>query len=826
MIDRPTPGKSAPWRRGLFISAVAVQFLVAALSILLMSSVRIVISGESLWSKGLYAGFMHLQRYAETGSPQEYLDFQSTIATPLGDRQARQALDAGAHDTQAMLDGLLQGGNHPDDVATVLQVLPWVWRLPALAPTLALWRQGDVHTHALQRLGETIYARRHAAQPITGEDIQAWHLGISNIESTAIPLAKQFSASLGEHSRHLGTLLLLLNLLTALVLSAWYWLSAQRAIHENNTAYGALEVERLRSTVTLAALGDGVLTLDTQQRIRYANPAASQLLGMPLDHVLGHRVEAILPFAAAVLKPQIPAQAQTPGPGAPPPLSDEPIYWLARSDQDNVAVRVSVTPLQPDAVHAGSVLVIHDVSQEQTYMRMLVWQQSHDLLTGLDNRAAFEKHLSQALRSHQASLLYLNLDHFKMINATYGHAAGDEVLRQVCQQLRLVLRESDVMARIGGDEFGILLRPCQPHAAMQTAERLRQCVHALNVQWRNRNLHTGVSIGVVHLDPKHPHHHSDAQILLSMADSVCKHAKATGRNRITVYNPLDRGFQRYQGDMAWVQRLRSSLEEDKFTLYAQTVYPLQPPGQGMSGVHFEVLLRLTDKPGAPLSPAEFIPIAERYDLMTQIDRWVVQRTLQLLKWHLSQGTNISTCSINLSGTSLGDKEFLEFIRHNILSQGIAAEKLCFEITETSAIESMDSATSMIQALRDLGCRFSLDDFGSGMASFKYLQQLPVDYLKIDGSFVRDMLKNPSNLAMVESINHIGHVMGKRTVAEFVGDQATYDALRAMGVDYAQGYYIAMPVPLDTTFFQQALRLPPQLQAHPHSSDLSTDALRT
>lgn len=230
----------------------------------------------------------------------------------------------------------------------------------------------------------------------------------------------------------------------------------------------------------------------------------------------------------------------------------------------------------------------------------------------------------------------------------------------------------------------------------------------------------------------------------------------------------------------------------------------------MGGIHFEVLLRLFDTTEKQLSPAEFIPIAERYDLMTQIDRWVVQKTMRLLKMHLAQGANISTCAINLSGTSLGDSELLEFIRHNILEQGVAAEKLCFEITETSAIASLENAMFMIDELRKLGCRFSLDDFGSGMASFKYLQQLPVNYLKIDGSFVKDMLKKPNNYAMVEAINHIGHVMGKRTVAEFVGDQATYEALKAMGVDYAQGYYIAPPTPLDSSFFLRAALPPPQL----------------
>ena len=804
MLGNPLTSKPYKWRRWLFISAVAVQLMVAIASIILMSSVRVVVSGESLWSKGVYAAFMHLQRYAEAGDTKEYLDFTAALSIPLGVGQTREALDADQHNYHTMREGLLVGENHPDDIDIVIKILPWAWRIPALLPTFDLWRQGDAHVLKLKALGEQIYTRRNAVPPVTAKEVEAWRKSISSIKNNAIPLAKEFSASLGNHSRNLGNLLLAVNLLTAILLSILYWLSVQRAIAESNKAYGELEVERLRSGITLAALGDGVLTLDTHQRSRYANPSVSRLLDMPLGHLLGRSVVEILPFAPEIIAKQ---ENTTPIAGMHQP-NDGNVHWIQRNEQENVAVRVSVTTLEEDNRHVGTVLVLHDVSQEQNYMKMLVWQQSHDLLTGLDNRSTFEKYLQKTLGKQQATLLHLNLDHFKMINASYGHAAGDEILRQVCQQLRLALRESDVLARIGGDEFAVLLNHCQPHAAMQTAERLRKCVHDLNVQWRQHNLHTGVSIGVVHIDPHHPN--SDPQSLLSMSESACKHSKESGRNRITVYNPFDRIFQRYQGDMEWVQRLRSSLEKNQFTLMAQTVYPLKAHGKGMNGVHFEVLLRLQDGPGKLIAPSEFISIAERYDLMPQIDRWVVRNTLKLLKQHLSEGANISTCAINLSGSSLGDSELLEFIHHNILEHGVAAEKLCFEITETSAIASMDSAISMIDELRKLGCRFSLDDFGSGMASFKYLQQLPVDYLKIDGSFVQDMLKNPSNFAMVDAIHHIGHVMGKHTVAEFVGDAATFDALVAMGVDYAQGYYIAPPVPLDAAFFLSASLPPPQL----------------
>lgn len=797
-----TISKTYTWRRWIFISAVAVQLLVASSSIALMSSVRVVVSGESLWSKGFSSAVMHLQRYAETGNLQDYTDFQKSLSIPIGMGEARQVLDAQTRNNSAIREGLLQGENHPSDVDSLLRILPWVWNLQTLAPTIEYWRRGDRHVQAIQELGHQIQERRSTDKPVTAAEIDAWHQQISDLGNTVMPLSKQFSASLGSNSRQLGRLLLIINLLTAMVLSLIYWFSVQRAIAESAKAYSELEVERQRSSVTLTALGDGVITLDVQQRILYANPSTSQLLDLPSAQLLGRNIAEVLGFVPELIATHNASLAH-----AKKSNSDNHVHWITRPGKDNVAVRVSITALESESKHSGTVIVLHDVSQEQNYMRMLAWQASHDALTGLQNRASFEQYLEQIIGRQQASLLQLNLDHFKMINATYGHSVGDEVLRQVCHLLRSALRESDALARIGGDEFAILLTNCPPHAAMQTAERLRKSVHELNVHWHQKNLHTGVSIGVVHIEP---HHSSAPQSLLSMADNACKHAKESGRNRISVYNPFNRIFQRYQGDMEWVQRLRSSLENNQFSLMAQTVYPLKPQPKGMGGVHFEVLLRLQDGQGPLIAPSVFIPIAERYDLMPHIDRWVVRNTLKLLRTHLSEGANISTCSINLSGASLGDSELLDFIRHNIWEHGVSAEKLCFEITETSAIASVESATFMITELRKLGCRFSLDDFGSGMASFKYLQQLPVDYLKIDGSFVQDMLKNPSNHAMVEAIHHIGRVLGKHTVAEFVGDAATFEALKAMGVDYAQGFYIAPPVPLNAEFFVRAALPPPQI----------------
>lgn len=791
--------KQARWMHGLVVSAVVVQLLVASASIVLMAAVRTVVGGESFWFKGVSSSIMHLERYAVYGGSAEYAAFREAITIPLSVQQARDSLDTRNNDRTVIEQGLLRGENHPEDVRLLMWVLPWVWHSSYLAPTLDAWRHGDRYLRQLDELANTIYEHRNSDLPVTNSDIALWQGEIASVFLSITPLAKQFNVRLASNARDLAMLLLVINLLTACTLVTLYTMVTRRGARESAQAYAALEAERERSSITLAALTDGVIALDAHLTIKYVNPAAVTLLGMGKTQLKNQTLAAAVPELAKHLHELTDDDAHKKN-------NSDDIRWIERPGLPAIAVRIACSHLQLNTAATGYVLVLHDVSQEQHFKDQLAWQQNHDLLTGLDNRATFAQRVEKILGQHTGSLLHLNLDHFKMINATFGHDAGDEILRQVCQQLQLALRESDILARVGGDEFAVLLDQCTPHAAMHTAERLRKRVHQLQVAWEQQLLHTGVSIGVVHIPLEGPH---NVQALLGMADSACKHAKDSGRNRITVYSAHNQAFQRHTGDMEWVQRLRASLDDDRFCLYAQTVYPLSPPPKGHGGIHFEVLLRLQDEFDKPVAPSDFIPIAERYDLMPQIDRWVVRNTLKLLKAHLARGAQIGTCAINLSGTSLGDSELLDFIRQSILEQGVAPEKLCFEVTETSAIANMDNAISLIEELRRMGCRFALDDFGSGMASFKYLQQLPVDYLKIDGSFVRDMLKQPSNHAMVEAINHIGHVMNKRTVAEFVGDQATMEALQALGVDYAQGYYIAQPVPLDAAFFEMAVRPPPQ-----------------
>jgi diguanylate cyclase (GGDEF)-like protein len=376
------------------------------------------------------------------------------------------------------------------------------------------------------------------------------------------------------------------------------------------------------------------------------------------------------------------------------------------------------------------------------------------------------------------------------VNDTCGHAAGDQLMRQVSTLLEHCLREGDTLARLGGDEFGVLLENCPPEAALRIADKLRQTVTDFHFAWAHLSFNIGVSIGLVNVE--------DGLFTLAevmrAADTACYMAKEKGRNRVQVYHPEDSELTLRQGEMEWVGRLQKALDENRFILHAQDIVKVGVARRG--GVHCEVLLRMLDERGNVVPPMAFIPAAERYNLMPSIDRWVIRTALATLARLAAEpgGDPVELCAINLSGASIGDDRFLDFVREQLSHFAVPHQTICFEITETAAIANLDKAAKFINELKATGCRFSLDDFGAGMSSFAYLKHLPVDFLKIDGAFVKDMADDPIDRAMVEAINSVGHVMGKQTIAEFVDSDRVLKALEEIGVDYAQGYGVGRPRP--------------------------------
>lgn len=572
-----------------------------------------------------------------------------------------------------------------------------------------------------------------------------------------------------------------------------HFVGVVRDVTERKQAERTLLAEKERLRVTLSSIGDAVITTDTSGHVSYLNPVAEKITGWRNDEAIGLPLLRVFQiFDEKTGQPAPNPVAKVLNEGQTAALAMDTVL-LAR-DGTQYSIEDSAAPiLDPEGILIGVVLVFHDVSQARKMAALMTHQASHDALTGLINRREFERLLEAALLSAKAeckhhTMLYLDLDQFKIVNDTCGHIAGDELLRQLTSLLGNKLRQSDTLARLGGDEFGVLLQSCPDEPALRIAELLRQTVSDFHFVWHDKVFQIGVSIGLVTF--------SEGGITLAdlfrMADAACYIAKDRGRNRVHVYTLDNKEVAKREGEMGWIGRIQKGMEEGRFVLYAQKILPLKERDRHEE--HYEILLRLIGEDGSVVPPMAFIPAAERYGLMPQLDRWVIRTAFE--QYSLRNGPNVNkgTCAINISGASICDEQFFTFVREQFDAFQVPHAAICFEITETSAIANLSHAAILIRELKAIGCRFSLDDFGSGMSSFAYLKHLPVDFLKIDGGFVKDMLSDPIDNAMVESINHIGHVMGIQTIAEFVENDGILEKLRLMGIDFAQGYGIEKPRP--------------------------------
>lgn len=559
----------------------------------------------------------------------------------------------------------------------------------------------------------------------------------------------------------------------------------ERKIYEE-----ALFREKESAQITLQSIGDGVITTDAQSTIDYINPVAEELTGWRLEDAMGRPVEEIFrAFHEETCEPlENPLSVSI---RRIRPIKSVRPMLLIRRDGNELYVESTAAPIRDGAGHvAGGVLVFHDVSESRELNRRLSYHASHDVLTGLVNRREFESRLERALKSAKAreasyALCYLDIDQFKIINDTCGHSAGDALLGQVGALLKAKVRWRDTLSRLGGDEFGILLESCSLDEAMRTAEALRESVRNYRFTWEDRVFRLGASVGVVPIAADN----EDVASILSAADSACQAAKEGGRNRVHSFAENDIELMRRRREMQWAARINAALEEGRFELFRMPIQPLQ---KVEVGAHYELLLRMRDEGGRMVSPNDFIAAAERYGITPAIDRWVIENAFRWLVSEADEREKLAMCAINLSGQSFGDDKFLPFVIDQFQKSGLDASKICFEITETAAVASFSQANRFIQALKELGCKFALDDFGTGLSSFGYLKHFPVDFLKIDGSFVREILRDPIDREMVRSINEIGHLTGKQTIAEFAENAEIIEMLTSLGIDYAQGYGIAQP----------------------------------
>ncbi len=560
-------------------------------------------------------------------------------------------------------------------------------------------------------------------------------------------------------------------------------------------AEDALAEEKERAEVTLASIGDAVITTDAAGKVIYLNPVAEQLTGWRNAQTHGAPLWEVVNLVDSVSRaPFHKTLEQAIHDGFLVTVADNTV--LISRDGKEIGVADCAAPIRDrNGVLTGTVLVFRDISKAQELSHRLSWQATHDALTGLFSRAEFEKRLELALASakqddlHHA-LLYLDLDQFKIINDTCGHGAGDVLLRQLTSILQNKVRDNDTLARLGGDEFGVLVENCPLDQALRIAEEFREVLQDFRFVWEGKAFTIGVSIGVV---PINAFSESLANAM-SAADSACYTAKEKGRNRVHVFQPDDLDLERRLGEMQWVQRISHAFEENRFRLYCQPIVSMEQ--SPTSNARREVLIRMLGESGEVLLPDTFLPAAERYNLMPTIDRWVVRTLFNQLSIHRDLLVGGEIYFVNISGPALGEEHFLDFVIDQFTQTQVPPSQICFEITETAAIINLPQATHFIAELKNRGCSFALDDFGSGLSSFAYLKNLQVDFLKIAGYFVQDILRDPIDHAMVESINHIGHVMQLKTIAESVENDAIFAKLKVMGVDYVQGFSIAYPIPLE------------------------------
>jgi len=552
--------------------------------------------------------------------------------------------------------------------------------------------------------------------------------------------------------------------------------------------------KELHTRTILSSIADAVVTTNEKGIIDYMNNIAEKLTGWQFSEAINQPLEAIYQVVDSHTNNKFPKATNFINSGDIPKSTGNNLL-LTKKCGSPIAIEESLAAIKNTQQEVkGLVIVFRDVSHSRELVEQVNWQATHDALTGLYNRTEFDHKLSdlveraKELNEHH-TLLYLDLDQFKIVNDTCGHVAGDELLKQVSNTILSQIRTNDILARLGGDEFGILLQNCPLAIATNIANNIRQSIKDFRFGWGENSFQIGVSIGLVEIDNES----IDLKQLLSAADAACYAAKDNGRNQVHVYDKEASDAADRHGEMQWFSRIQQALEENRFCLYGQVIAPVLAPDKVE---HIEVLIRMLDENFNILPPGAFIPAAERFNLMSAIDRWVVKNVFTLIKDNRDKIIKENMhFAINLSGNTLSDKETLLYIIDLLTRFDIPRERISFEITETSAIANLSAATNFINALKSQGCRFSLDDFGSGLSSFAYLKAMPVDFLKIDGAFIKDIVKDPIDREMVKSINQIGHVMNLQTIAEFVENDETLAVLKEIGVDHAQGYGISKPTPL-------------------------------
>jgi diguanylate cyclase (GGDEF)-like protein len=792
-----------------FLVVILILVTLAVVSIDIMSSLRAYIGAESVWSKGEKDATFFLHLYAETGDEVLYQRHAEAMEGLLHLRRARDILDRTQTDMHTAEDELVLGGFARSDVVSAA----WVYRIfrhvSYLQDAMDLWKHSDVHMDKLQEVAGRLH---HRFSDRSGTDAELVRLQeeIFQINEEVAPLARGFSSELSRTFRKVAWLLLMVDLWAATVLMLLTVWHVRRLVVQRKLTEKALRRSEARAKATLGSIGEAVIATSLSGEIEFINPAAERILCTTSALCLGRPFSDAFSLLYERSREPEKMLAKLASDGLLGDHIDDQFVEMILVSQGGVEVnvravvsRITGSPFYLSDLdgsndgHHGYVIILRNMTREKEYIRSLAWQASHDSLTELVNRSEFERQLAASLADVKQLnaavcdvLLVFDLDRFKIVNDTCGHAAGDGMLRAISTHLSKIFRVGDTFGRLGGDEFGALLRGYDRAQAMTLADALLHSANTFCYQWEAQQFKTSLSIGLLILDEPG----ITAESAMHLTDIACFVAKERGRDRVQEADLNDSDLATHANEASWARRLKHALEHDLFCLYAQPIRNLHTGDQQPGGLNkVELLLRMIDTQGGPaITPDKFIPAAERYGLMTTIDRWVVRTALRALS--RTPAKQYSEYAINLSGASVGDARFLHYVVEQIRENGIAAHLLCFEITETAAISNLLSAVHFMNELSILGCHFALDDFGAGMSSFGYLKHLPVDYLKIDGAFVKNLPQDTVSQEMVIAINDIGHSLGCQTIAEYVENAEILTLLKKYGVDYAQGYFIGRPSP--------------------------------
>jgi len=786
-----SPGRSAAGtlRHRLRIAPfIAMSVVLAGFSMIvavgvidLVAAGRAYVGGESTWSRAHHAAVFHLDHFAETGDPESLRLARTNLEIPLTDRLARLELEARDPDYERAKVLLEAAGNHPDDVPRMVRLFRYFRNWSDFSRAVELWTEADVWIIRLDQLVDEL-ERLWNSPTQNAEQITSIRSELSLISQTLDETGRDFSAAVNDGSRWLSNLvfwttLCSLALLVTLLIALFIW--AMRDVRRsqrrfwNTFEHAPVAMALVDSTGSLMDVNDAMC--------RFMERHRDQLIAASLTQFCDSRDRSVL--RRTVFERN----------DSPHPLLNLESRYL-RPDGSSVWGKLSIASLGEEIRGNGLfVAVLEDVSESRTLSAELAYQAAHDQLTGLANRREFERELNHLLHDSGSSsarhaLGLIDLDQFKVVNDTFGHLAGDALLVRLAERIRQCLRDGDLLARLDGDQFGIILRHCEIETATRIANRLRDAVGEFPFSWEERQISVSASIGIVEINGSN----RDASLLMQRVDLACYEAKDLGRNQVSVHAESGASSIKRRHEMSWVNRINEAVAANRLRFHCQLISPAAGDDW-----RCELLVRLEDAAGKLHTASVFMAAAENYHVARAIDRWVVGNALEKIKSIQARHPRIGIWHINLSGQSVDCDIVLPELLAQIRTHDIEPGLLCFEITESAAIHSLDEARRFFTALRDLGCQVALDDFGKGLSTFDYLKQLPVDLVKIDGSFVRELAHSELDHAMVRSIHEVARIAGKRTVAESVESIELILRLKQFGIDYLQGHAIHSPEPLST-----------------------------